>query len=471
MSIFSALRYSHSRIVKTTTTTTATATASLHLNKLACFAAVALKRSLFTTIFRTMTSHTNQTTIEPSERVAHFTQDVWSLFTRLTIENKAVNLGQGFMNFPAPDFIKQAAIQAVNDDPCNQYSIPKGRIRTRQALATAYAPLLKRPINAENEVVVTAGANEGIFSILAGYLDQGSEVIIFEPYFDQYLVSEYYNECGVPVYCPIRVADDATRRGNAMPSSAWRIDINELKSKITPKTKIIILNTPHNPIGKVFSQDELREIGKVAEEHNLLIISDEVVGIIFGTIVHERIAAMPEFWNRTITVGRWRVGWLIGPQALLNPALAAHTRIVFCVNSPLQEAVGIGLETAEKNGFYERQVVEYEQRRKKLADALDQAGLPYTDPDGSYFILVNTSGVRIPDNYTYPQEIEERGDNFKMCFFLCKEIGITAIPVSEFYSEEHADLARDYVRLAFCKTDDVLDEAARRLQRITKYLV
>ncbi|KAI8052416.1 pyridoxal phosphate-dependent transferase [Syncephalis plumigaleata] len=417
-------------------------------------------------------------TIQPSERVAHFTQDVWSLFTRLTVENQAVNLGQGFMNFPAPDFVKEAAMEAVNDNPCNQYSLPKGRIRTRQALAASYSPLLKRAIDAEHEVVVTAGANEGIFAILAGYLDQGSEVIIFEPYFDQYLPNITMNG-GVPVYCPIRIADNVEQT-KTIPSSAWRIDIDELRSKITPRTKIIILNTPHNPIGKVFSEEELRAIGQVASEHNLLIISDEVYDrLALGSAVHERIAALPEFWNRTITVGSagktfgvtgWRVGWLIGPQALLAPALAAHTRIVFCVNSPLQEAVGIALEKAEKNGFYQLQASQYDERRKKLTDALEQAGLPYTYPEGSYFVLVNTSRVRIPNDYTYPSDIAERGDNFKMCYFLCKEIGITAIPVSEFYSEENADLARDYVRLAFCKTDEVLDEAARRLQRITPYL-
>jgi kynurenine aminotransferase len=132
--------------------------------------------------------------------------------------------------------------------------------------------------------------------------------------------------------------------------------------------------------------------------------------------------------------------------------------------------VATALEKAGKNGFYQLQASQYDARRKKLLDALEQAGLPYTYPEGSYFVLVNTNRVYIPDDYTYPSEIAKRGDNFKMCYFLCKEIGITAIPVSEFYSEKNANLARDYVRLAFCKTDDVLDEAARRLQRIKPYL-
>ncbi|RKP27677.1 PLP-dependent transferase, partial [Syncephalis pseudoplumigaleata] len=404
---------------------------------------------------------------------------VWSLFTRLTEEHKAVNLGQGFMNFPAPDFVKQAAVEAVNDDLCNQYSPPKGRQRTREALATSYSPLLHRTIDPENEVVVTAGANEGIFAILASYLDQGSsEVIIFEPYFDQYLPNITMNG-GVPVYCPIRIADNVDR-DRPIPSSAWRIDIDELRAKITPRTKIIILNTPHNPIGKVFSREELRAIGELAREHNLLIISDEVYDrLALGSAVHERIAALPEYWDRTITVGSagktfgvtgWRVGWLIGPHALLAPALAAHTRIVFCVNSPLQEAVGNALEQAAHNGFYALQARQYDQRRQKLIDALEQAGLSYTYPEGSYFVLVGTHRIRIPEHYAYPPEIAKRGDNYKMCYFLCKEIGVTAIPVSEFYSEENAGLARDYVRLAFCKTDDMLDEAAIRLQRIKQYL-
>lgn len=164
------------------------------------------------------------------------------------------------------------------------------------------------------------------------------------------------------------------------------------------------------------------------------------------------------------------MGWLIGPQELLAPALAVHTRIVFCVNGPLQKAVAASLEAAETNDFYQKQAQEYEWRRAKLTFALDQVGLPYTVPDGAYFVLVNTSRICIPSDCSFPPEIESRGDNFKMCYFLCKVIGITAIPVSEFYSSENAGLARDYIRLAFCKTDDVLDEAAKRLQRIKQYL-
>ncbi|RKP07023.1 putative BNA3-Arylformamidase [Thamnocephalis sphaerospora] len=421
---------------------------------------------------------TEKSVIQQSDRVAHFTQDVWSLFTRLTLENNAVNLGQGFMNFPAPEFIKQAAAVTVNDDPCNQYSVPKGRLRLRQALSATYSPLFGRTLDPENEVVVTAGANEGIFATLAGYLDQGSEVIIFEPYFDQYLPNITMNG-GVPVYCPLRIDSHVDRNG-VVPSSAWRVDLDELRSKITPRTKIILLNTPHNPVGKVFSEQELRDIGRIAKENNLLIISDEVYDrLVFKPDVHTRIGALNEFWDRTITVGSagktfgitgWRIGWLMGPQQLLAPALAAHTRIVFCVNSPLQEAVAIGFEEADKNGFYERQVAEYERRREKLTRAIKQAGLPYTAPAGSYFVLVDTSKIRIPAGFKFPPEIASRGANFEMCYFLCKEIGVTAIPVSEFYSPENAELARDFVRLAFCKTDDLLDEAARRLQKVTKYI-
>jgi kynurenine aminotransferase len=144
---------------------------------------------------------------------------------------------------------------------------------------------------------------------------------------------------------------------------------------------------------------------------------------------------------------------------------------VFCVNSPLQEAVAMGIEEAEKNGFFAKQVKEYEARRAKLTRVIESVGLRYTSPDGSYFVLVDTSNVRIPKGYKYPPEISSRGANFEMCYFLCKEIGITAIPVSEFYSAENAELARNFVRLAFCKTDEQLDEAARRLQKIKNYIV
>ncbi|KAG0221728.1 hypothetical protein BGX31_009591 [Mortierella sp. GBA43] len=414
--------------------------------------------------------------IPRSERVAHFEQDVWSIFTPLAAECNAVNLGQGFMNFAPPDFVIEAAREAVQRNECNQYSHPKGRPRLRNALAKSYSELFKRELDPETEIVVTAGANEGIYSIFAGYLDQGSEVILMEPFFDQYISNITMNG-GVPVYCPIRPKGDTTKD---MAASEWKIDIKELESKITPRSKIIVLNTPHNPIGKVFSEDELREIGALAEKHNLLIISDEVYDrLYFDSKKHERIATLDQLWERTITVGSggktfgttgWRVGWLIGPKALVEPALAAHTRLVFCVNSPLQEAIAIGFEQAAERKFFGSQISAYEHKREKLLSVFRELGLPCTIPEGSYFILVNMDKVQVPKDYVFPPLLLARPKDFRTCYWLTKEIGVCAIPPTEFYSAPNRALAEDYARFAFCKTDETLDAAAERLLKLKPYI-
>ncbi|KAF9942201.1 hypothetical protein BGZ65_007733 [Modicella reniformis] len=411
-----------------------------------------------------------------SERVAHFEQDVWSIFTPLALECQAVNLGQGFMNFPPPDFVIEAGREALLRNDCNQYSHPMGRPRLRNALAKSYGPLFERTLDPNTEIVVTAGANEGIFSIFAGYLDQGSEVILMEPFFDQYISNITMNG-GVPVYCPIRPKGDTSKD---MSASEWKVDIQELESKITPRSKIIVLNTPHNPIGKIFSREELEEIGALATKYNLLIISDEVYDRLhFDPKKHERIATLKGLWERTITVGSggktfgttgWRVGWLIGPKALIEPALAAHTRVVFCVNSPLQEAIAIGFEQAEGHGFFGSQVSAYEHKRDKLLSVFKELGLPCTIPEGSYFILVNMEKVQVPQDYVFPELLNSRAKDFKTCYWLTKEIGVCAIPPTEFYSKPNRELAEKFARFAFCKTNETLEAAAERLMKLKPYI-
>ncbi|CAG8525874.1 490_t:CDS:2 [Paraglomus occultum] len=419
----------------------------------------------------------NTVKIKRSEKVAHMIQDVWSIFSPLAIQLKAVNLGQGFMNFAPPDFLNEAARQTILQTDCSQYSHPKGRIRLRKALADAYNPLFRdRTLDPETEIVVTAGANEGIFAIFAAFLDDGDEVILMEPFFDQYIANIEMNG-GVPVYVPLRPQGGSNA---TISSKDWILDMDELRSKITPRSKVIVLNTPHNPIGKVFSKEELEEIGKVATEHNLLILTDEVYDrLYFRPDTHERIANLPGLWERTITVGSggktfgatgWRIGWLIGPKELVEAALAAHVRIVFCVNSPLQEAMAIGFEQADAHNFFENQLEIYEQRRDYMMSIFDDIPLPYTKPQGSYFILVDMSKVKIPADYEFPEIIHNRGYDFKICYWLAKEIGVVAIPPSEFYCAENRHLAECYARFAFCKTDETLKQARERLLKLKDYI-
>ncbi|KAG2206069.1 hypothetical protein INT46_010073 [Mucor plumbeus] len=416
--------------------------------------------------------------IKPADRVSHFSRDVWSIFTPLAMETKAINLGQGFMNFAPPAIVQNAAKEALEVVEANQYSHPRGRPRLRNALAASYSEQFDRKLDPETEILVTAGANEGMFATFAGFLDAGDEVICMEPFFDQYIPNITMNG-GKPVYVPLRPPTDAADR--VISSHEWTLDIEELKSKITPKTKMIVLNTPHNPIGKVFDENELRAIGQVAEENNLIILSDEVYDRLYYPPLNKfpRIANIDNLWERTITVGSggksfaatgWRVGWLIGPDHLIKHAFAAQTRVVFCVNSPCQEAVAAGLENALTKPIFQDQIDQYLHKKSILSKLFDELNLPYTMPEGAYYILVNTSKIQIPKDFEFPEILEDRGADFKMCYWLTKQIGVCAIPPSEFYEREHWPLAANFARFAFCKTDEVLEQAVERLKELKTYI-
>ncbi|KAL0949690.1 hypothetical protein HGRIS_009727 [Hohenbuehelia grisea] len=403
-------------------------------------------------------------------------QDVWSIFNAANLPADCLNLGQGYMNFAPPSWVTEAAGEALRSVAPNHYSHPRGRIRLRNAIKAFYGPQFQRELDVESEILVTSGANEGQYSVFTAFLEQGDEVIMFEPFFDQYLPSVTFNG-GKPVYVPLHPPS----ADKVKPSSDdWTIDIAELRRAVTPRTKMIIVNTPHNPVGKVFTRKELEDIAAVAEEYNLLVMSDEVYDcLVYEGKEHIRIATLPGMWDRTVTVGSagkafaatgWRVGWLIGPPSIIQPTLAATTRIVFCTNSPLQEAAAAGLEQAQERQFFEIQRAEYTERRKVLTDAFDKLGMKYSNPEGTYFVLLDISSVKFPEDYPFPQSVLGRGRDFRACWFIALEIGVSTIPVSEFYCEEHANIGEAYARFSFCKDVDTLKEAAERLQSLKKYL-
>jgi len=381
------------------------------------------------------------------------------------------------MNFPPPVWLKKAAEEALGIVAANHYSHPKGRMRLREAIKNVYGPQLNRVLDVEKEILVTSGANEGQYSVFTAFLEDGDEVIMFEPFFDQYLPSVTFNG-GKPVYVPLHPPSNASGKFS---SDEWKIDPRELRDAITSRTKMIIVNTPHNPVGKVFTKAELEMIAALAEEHNLLVMADEVYDcLVYDEKKHFRIANLPGMWDRTVTVGSagksfaatgWRVGWLIGPESIIKPTLAATTRIVFASNSPLQEATAAGLEQVQGRKFFQQQLAEYAERRQVLTDCFDTLGLPYTNPEGSYFILLDISRVKFPDDYPFPESVLGRGRDFRACWFIALEIGVSSIPVSEFYCIEHANIGEVYARFAFCKDVDTLRNAAERFKKLVKYIV
>ncbi|KAF9055070.1 PLP-dependent transferase [Hymenopellis radicata] len=404
-------------------------------------------------------------------------EDVWSIFNVANLPADCINLGQGYMNFPPPPWVKEAANEALSKTETNHYSHPKGRLRLRQAIKNFYGPSYKRELNPDTEILVTSGANEGQYSVFTAFLEEGDEVIMFEPFFDQYLPSVTFNG-GVPVYVPLHPPTSSSTPKST--SNDWTLNLDELRAAITPRTKMIIVNTPHNPVGKVFTLQELQGIAALAEEFNLFVMSDEVYDcLVFEGREHIRIATLPGMWDRTVTVGSagkafaatgWRVGWLVGPEYIIKPTLAATTRIVFCSNSPLQEAAAVGLEQVKDRQFFETQRKEYAERRAVLTEAFDKIGIKYTFPEGTYFTLMDVSDVHWPEDYPFPESVMGRGRDFKACWFIALEIGVSSIPVSEFYCEEHANIGENYARFAFCKDIETLTRAGERLQGLKKYL-
>ncbi|OMJ27591.1 putative aminotransferase [Smittium culicis] len=415
-----------------------------------------------------MSNTSNSGVIVPTDAYKKARLDVWTMFNNAAAKSNAVNLGQGFMNFPVEDFIKQAGAEAIVKDSCAQYPNPRGTARLLNALANRYSDALNRKIDPNTEVMVAAGANEG----------GRNETIVIEPAFDQYAPSVSIAN-GKTVYIPMRVDPSLKPESNTISSNEWKVDMAELEAAINERTKILVLNTPHNPTGKVFTVEELTEIANLAKKYNLLVISDEVYeNLYYDNTKHVSIASIDGMYERTLIVGSmgklfsvtgWRIGWLIGPERLVSPCLAVHKRTVFVACSPIQEACATAFEQALVNGYFERQREEYVARRQKLMDAFDSVGLPYSVPHGSYFLLVNANKVKIPESFEVPDHIRERGKGFILSYFFTTEIGIGCIPPAEFYSDANVSLADDYVRFAFCKTDDIFEETKKRLAKVTKF--
>lgn len=394
----------------------------------------------------------------PASRVAGFGATVFAEFTALAIRTGAVNLGQGFPNFPAPDFVKTAAQQAIAAD-LNQYARSAGHPRLVNTLAQVYAPLLGHDVDPMAEIVVTTGATEAIFATIQALVEPGDEVILIEPFYDSYPAAVTMAG-GHPVYVPLRAPARATS------SAEWTLDMDELAAAFNPRTRLLILNTPMNPVGKVFTPAELAQIAALVQANDILVLSDEVYEwMVYAPAQHTRIASLPEMWQRTVTLGSagktfsvtgWKIGWAIAPAPIAHAILMAHQWIPFAVATPFQEAVAVAFEQGVTNNYFPWLAQMYQAKRDTLLAGLTKVGLTPTAPDGSYFILVDTSGLDVAAPAGQRRDVA-------VCRWLTTEVGVTAIPPSPFYSAAHASLCDNIARFTFCKTDDMLDEAVRRL--------
>lgn len=381
-----------------------------------------------------------------ADRVRGFGTTIFTEMTSLANQHQAVNLGQGFPDFAAPDFLKTAAQQAIADD-INQYAPGYGRLRLRQAVAQKMDRHYGVTVDPITEVTITHGATEAIFATIMGLVNPGDEVILFEPFYDSYVPSVQFAQ-GVPRFYTLRPPD-------------WSLDPAALRALFNDRTKLIVINTPHNPTGKVFSQAEFALIAQLCQEFDVIAMVDEVYEhIVFNGRSHLSLASLPGMRDRTVTISSlgktfsvtgWKVGWTIAPPELNSAIFRAHQFITFSGANPLQEAAAIGIETADSRGYYAELSIDYANKRTLLLDALTSAGLHPIPPDGTYFVMVDISQLPFANDIDF-------------CRYLTTEVGVAAIPPSAFYVNpaDGAGLAR----FTFCKKEETLHQAAERLQKL-----
>lgn len=341
-------------------------------------------------------------------------------------------------------------------------------------MSTLYSGLLNREIDADTEILIAIGASDAISCALLAHVNPGDEVIIIEPAFDCYEPMTRLAG-GVPVFVPLR--RPTLKSGETFfRSNDWHLDMDELSDKFSNKTKMIIVNTPHNPVGKVFSASELEAIGSLCEKHNSLMLMDEVYEwLVYEPLSHIRVASMPRFWDRTVTVGSagktfsvtgWKLGWAYGPAHLLRPMQLLHQNTIYVCPTPIQEAVAIGFETeiarlGTEQSYWKELARDLKTKRDLLTRALVSADMGPTVPDGGYFMLADFSRLK-PD---LSSETDQMLD-YKFVKWLTKNHKLQGIPPSAFYSPPHKHLAQHLIRFCFIKRKETFEEAERILCRL-----
>jgi len=382
--------------------------------------------------------------VRASAKADRFTESVIREMTRLANLHGAVNLSQGFPDFAAPEEVKEAARRAVSSD-INQYAITWGARVLREAIAAKFQALYGVPVDPEREVTVTCGSTEAILASLLAVLDPGDEAVVFEPFYENYGPDAILSGA-VPRFVKLRPPD-------------WSFDPDELARAFGPKTRAIVVNTPHNPTGKVFTRAELETIAELCRRHDAVALTDEIYEhILYDGATHVPIASLPGMAERTITINGmsktyavtgWRVGWAIAPPLLTNAIRKVHDFLTVGAAAPLQEAGASALDLPPS--YYEGLSAAYGRRRQRMVGILEGTGFKVYRPAGAYYVMTDTSGLGWDDDVAFARHLVE-------------EVGVAVVPGSSFYDDPAR--GRRQVRFAFCKKDETLDEAERRLSRL-----
>ena len=378
-----------------------------------------------------------------ARRTVGFTESVIREMTRLNAMHGGINLAQGFPNFAAPQAIKDAAKWAIDAD-INQYAITWGSKSLRDALARTYRELYAMEVDPETMLTVTCGSTEAMISTLLAICDPGDEVIVLEPFYENYGPDAAISGA-TPVFVPLR-------------PPSFGFDPDELARAFTPRTKAIIVNTPNNPTGRVFTRAELEAIARLCREHDVIAVTDEIYEHIRYEGEHIPIATLEGMAERTVTISGasktfsvtgWRVGWIIAAPLLTAAIRKVHDFVTVGAPAPLQEGIAVALEMSRP--YYDRLATEYRARRDHLVPILEAAGLSPNTPQGAYYVLCDIRPFGFDDDVAFAN-------------WLVREVGVAGVPGSSFFSRR--ELGRHLIRFTFCKTADVLEEAGARLARV-----
>ncbi|MYA11001.1 MAG: aminotransferase class I/II-fold pyridoxal phosphate-dependent enzyme [Gemmatimonadetes bacterium] len=375
-------------------------------------------------------------------RTHTFTESVIRDMTRVARQYDAINLAQGFPDFPAPQLLKDAACRAIQED-VNQYAITWGTPSLRSALARKYREWYGLAVHPDSEITVTCGATEAMAVVMLAVVDPGEEVIVLEPFYENYGPDAILCDAS-PIFLPLLPPD-------------FRLDPARLRSAVTPRTRAIVINTPNNPTGRVFDPNEMAAVAELCIEHDLLAITDEIYEHIVFTGRHIPLAGMPGMRERTIVISGlsktfsvtgWRVGTIVAPPVLTGAMRKVHDFLTVGAPAPLQEACAAGLDSLGRD-YYEGIARDYRKRRDILWRGLRDSGFGCTLPEGAYYIMADFSALSELDDMAFST-------------YMARECGVAPVPGSSFYSRP--ERGAKLVRFAFCKQAGTLERAVERLR-------
>jgi aminotransferase len=382
-----------------------------------------------------------------SEKAGRFTESVIRDMTRLALEHGAVNLAQGFPDFACPAELKDAASSAIYAD-VNQYAITWGARDFREAIAAKTARYYPGwEVDPQTELTVVCGATEGMIAVMLALLNPGDEVVVFEPFYEN--------------YGPDAVLSGAVPRYVTLHEPSWSIDEDELRAAFGPRTRAVVLNSPHNPTGKVFTRAELELIAGLCIEHDAMVFTDDIYEHIVYSGEHIPMTLIPEMRARTVAVNSlsktysvtgWRVGWVIAPPVLTGAIRKVHDFLTVGAAAPLQAAGAVAM--AMPNTYYATLASSYLERRDTLVVSLEAAGFGCFVPDGAYYVMTDISRLTDEDDVTYARR-------------LTAYPGVATVPGSSFYSRP--ELGRNKIRFAFPKKLETLRAAAERLAQLERH--